>query len=437
MGKITKRSVDALHAEPDRDVFAWDTELRGFGVRAKPSGVKTFLIQYRNIEGRTRRLVLGQYGVLTPEIARHLARKKLATVAEGADPSADRHGVRVGMSVKEVCDWYLEQAEAGRLLGRNRRPIKASTLKSDRSRIETHIKPLLGARLVSRLTLNDVEGMQADIAAGKSARGRKKGRGGLSTGGPGVASRAISTLRALLGHAARLGIIGKNPAEGVRQLAVGSRKRRLSEEELRHLGRIMRQVGSDGEHPTGLAAIRLMLLTGFRRMEVLGLKRPWLSRTDHCIRFPDTKSGAQVRALGEAAIDCIEAQPTQVGSLFVFPADWGEGHFIGVVRVLDRVCRKARLEDVTPHVLRHTFASVAGDLGFSELTIAGLLGHSAHGITQKYVHLDTALVVAADRVSMEIAIMLDGRASAERPATTTGQHLALARAVRPPSAEGS
>jgi hypothetical protein len=124
MAKITKRAVDALQAAPDRDVFAWDTELRGFGVRAKPSGVKTFFIQYRNIEGRTRRLVLGQYGVLTPEIARNLARKKLTAVADGADPSADPHGVRVGMSVKEVCDWYLEQAETGRLLGRNRRPIK-------------------------------------------------------------------------------------------------------------------------------------------------------------------------------------------------------------------------------------------------------------------------------------------------------------------------
>ena len=95
-------------------------------------------------------------------------------------------------------------------------------------------------------------------------------------------------------------------------------------------------------------------------------------------------------------MDCIEAQPVRAGSLFVFPADWGDGHFIGVVRVLDRICRKAKLEAVTPHVLRHTFASVAGDLGFSELTIAGLLGHSAHGVTQRYVHLDTALVVAAD-----------------------------------------
>ena len=264
---------------------------------------------------------------------------KQLTVAEGADPSADRHAVRAGMSVKEVCDWYLEQAEAGRLLGRNRRPIKASTLKMDRSRIETHIKPLLGARLVSGLSLRDVEGMQADIAAGKSARGRKKARGGRSTGGPGVASRAISTLRALLGHAARLSVIGSNPAEGVRQLAVGRRERRLSEVELCHLGRVMREAAAEGEHPTGLSAIRLMLLSGFRRMEALGLKQPWLSRNDHCVRFPDTKSGAQVRVLGEVAMDCIEAQTTRECSVFVFPADWGDGHFIGVVRVLQRICR--------------------------------------------------------------------------------------------------
>src|SRR6185295_7356397 len=100
------------------------------------------------------------------------------------------------------------EAEAGRLLGRNRRPIKASTLRVDRSRIETHIKPLVGSRAISGLTLGDVEGMQADIAAGKSARGRK-GRGGRATGGAGAASRTISTLRGLFGHVARLKIIQK------------------------------------------------------------------------------------------------------------------------------------------------------------------------------------------------------------------------------------
>ena len=112
----------------------------------------------------------------------------------------------------------------------------------DRSRIEVHIKPLMGVRLVSNLTLRDIEAMQADIAAGKSARGKKaKGRGGRSTGGPGVAGRSIATFRALLGHAARLGVIAKNPALGVRQIAVRKMKRRLGVDELRDLGKVMRQ----------------------------------------------------------------------------------------------------------------------------------------------------------------------------------------------------
>ena len=96
-------------------------------------------------------------------------------------------------------------------------------------------------------------------------------------------------------------------------------------------------------------------------------------RKKGAIRFPDTKSGAQTRVIGQAAVDLLLDQP-KTKSPFFFPADWGEGHFIGVVRVLDRICERAKIADVTPHTLRHTFASLAGDLGFSELTIAALLG---------------------------------------------------------------
>jgi hypothetical protein len=146
MSKLLKRAVDALDPQRDHDVFVWDGELRGFGVRVKPSGVKSYLIQYRNSEGRTRRLVLGQHGALTPETARNLALKKLAEVAEGKDPSAERHAARRDMTISDVCDWYLEEAKTGRLLGRRNRPIKASTLTNDRSRIQAHIKPLLGPK---------------------------------------------------------------------------------------------------------------------------------------------------------------------------------------------------------------------------------------------------------------------------------------------------
>lgn len=212
----------------------------------------------------------------------------------------------------------------------------------------------------------------------------------------------------MLNHARRLGIIEQSPANGVRVIASNKLKRRLSAGEIRHLGKIMKQMEREGEHPTGLAAIRVMLLTGFRRMEVLAMRKEWIEPDDNCVAFPDTKSGAQMRAAGDAAIIELMSQGQRSMSPYVFPADWGDGHFIGVVRVLDRVCAHAGLENVTPHVLRHTFASIAASLGFSELTISGLLGHGPRGVTQRYVHLDAALVIAADQIAAEIARLLDG-----------------------------
>lgn len=406
MTKLTKRHVDALKSRSDREVFAWDGEMRGFGVRVKPSGLKTYLVQYRNEEGRTKRLVLGQHGILTPEQARDLARQKLAAVARGEDPSAERHAARAGMTVAEICDWYLEEARAARLLGRNRRPIKEATLRSDESRIKKHIKPLLGPRIVRKLILADVEKMQADIMAGKTAKGRKKGRGGQTTGGAGAASRSVSTLRAIFGHAHRLKLIEANPAWGVRQIANQRKERHLSFEELQTLGKVMRTCMAEGEHPKGIAATRFILMTGFRRLEALGLQHPWVSRGEQCVRFPDTKTGAQIRPIGKTAIEVIAAQPRIEDSPYVFPADVGEGHFIGLVRILQRICDRAEISGITPHVLRHTFATVAAELGFSELTIAGLLGHASQGVTQRYVHLDKALVLAADQVSAKIAELL-------------------------------
>jgi hypothetical protein len=137
---------------------------------------------------------------MTVEQAHDEARIKLGAVAHGNDP-AEEAGPRETITVAEVCDWYLAEAEAGRILGRRNRPIKPSTLAMDRSRIETHIKPLIGRRQVRTLKIADVSGMQADIAAGKTAKPRGEGRGGVTTGGTGVAARTVSTLQSLLAHA--------------------------------------------------------------------------------------------------------------------------------------------------------------------------------------------------------------------------------------------
>jgi integrase len=276
----------------------------------------------------------------------------------------------------------------------------------DRSRINTHIRPLIGSKRVHRLCLVDIEAMQADVAAGKTAKPRVGSRGGATTGGAGVAARTVSTLHSILEHAVRRCLIDKNPGRGVRRIAGEARDRRLSLTEIRRLGNAIRSAEAYGEHPVGLAAIKLLLMTGFRRMECLALEWAWVDLDQSCVRFPDTKSGAQVRVIGRATAELIAFQPMLEGSRYVFPADRGDGHFVGVVRVLGRVCAEAKLAGVTPHILRHTFASVAAELGFSELTIAALLGHSARGITQRYVHIDEATRLAADRAAEEMAKVL-------------------------------
>jgi integrase len=185
----------------------------------------------------------------------------------------------------------------------------------------------------------------------------------------------------------------------------------------------MRAAEAEGENRTGIAAARALLLTGCRKMEILALPWGWLDARARCIRFSDTKSGAQLRPIGAAAADHLDGQPKRDDCHWVFPADRGDGHFVGLPRVLDRLCARSGLADVTVHTLRHSFAAVAAELGFSELTIAGLLGHSVPGVTARYAHVpDSALVAAADRVAARIAAALDGKDDADVVPLRTAQH---------------
>jgi integrase len=421
MPKIAKRSVDAfMRAGPDvEDRWLWDEgdgALKGFGVRMSPTGVASYLVQYRNLEGDTRRLVLGRVTVLTPDQAREAAEETLYKVKKGQDPSAERRKQRNALTVGEMCDWYHEGAAAGRILGRKGRPIKASTLALDRSRIERHIKPLIGRRAASAVTEKDIRDLQADIAAGKTARPRPaEGRAGVTKGGRGVAARTLRMLAAIFEHGRRDGLVDNNPVRGVRRFADGKRKRALSLDELAALGKAMRETYAEGKSPTGIAVARALALTGCRKTEILALTCDQFDPNAHCIRFADTKSGPDIRPLGAAAVRHLVHQTEHAVGVWMFPADRGGGHFVGVRRVLKDLCAGAGLSGVTPHTLRHTFASVAGSLNYSKLTIAGLLGHAARGVTEDYVHLapDDALLAAANAVAARIAAALDGTAGAK------------------------
>lgn len=267
-----------------------------------------------------------------------------------------------------------------------------------------------------------MERFQTDVAEGKTAKSKKeKGRGTVPRGGRGAASRATALLGTMLEYARRCGVIKDNPAQGIHKFPDGKRTRFLSCDEITALGRVMNEAAAEGENPIGLAAIRALLLTGCRRTEILAL--PWASLDirSRCIRFGDTKSGAQLRPIGAAAVDHLAAQPQRDDSPWVFPANHGDGHSIGAPRVLARLCARADIDGVTLHTLRHSFAATAAELGFSELTIAGLLGHSVPGVTARYAHIpDSALLAAADRVSARIAAALDQKDEADVvPQTST------------------
>jgi integrase len=407
MPKLTKRVIDTLRPSSGlREIFAWDSELRGFGVRIMPSGIGSYIVKYRNREGRQRKLALGRVGSLTPDEARALARQHFARVAGGADPSAERRAIREAITVAELCDLYLEDA-AGR--------VKPSTLAMDRSRIEVHVKPLIGSRGVAALTGEDLERLQNDIVAGRSAKPRREqGRGGVARGGKGAASRTLGMLGTVLEFARRKKIIVTNPSREVEKLPDGRQTRFLAIDEIARLGAALRSLEAGGASPAGLAAIRFLLLSGCRRMEALALPLAWVDWGARCIRFQDSKgiraremgSRTDLRPLGGAALAVLQAVPRQVGTPWAFPATRGEGHFVGLPKLLKRARATASLDDetITVHVLRHSFGATAAGMGYSELTIAGLLGHRVAGVTARYAHVpDAALLAAADSVATRIA----------------------------------
>jgi site-specific recombinase XerD len=175
----------------------------------------------------------------------------------------------------------------------------------------------------------------------------------------------------------------------------------------------MRQALAEGWSRTGIAAVRGLLLTGTRKSELIASPRRWFDLKARALRLGDAKNDAapaRLRPLGRAAVEHFAAQP-EAGE-YMFPAERGDGHFVGAYRLTKRLVARAGINKrVTPHILRHTYGSIATELGYSELTVKGLIGHAKVGTTQLYMHMpDPALLMAADRVAARIAAALDGGA---------------------------
>lgn len=240
--RISKRTVDGAQPEAARYVL-WDADLKGFGLRVTPQGTKTYIARYRVGGGRAgqlRQMVVGRHGPLTADEARGEAKAILAAAARGGDPQADRSKVRADLTVSELCDLYLSDGIGTK---------KASTIYTDKSRIERHIKPLLGRKRVNAITLGDVERFMHDVAQGKTAsvvkptlRQIKAGEAEKGTptrkrtdpvarGGKGTASRTAGLLGGIFSFAVRQGLRPDNPTVGLQRFRDRKAERFLPEQQ--------------------------------------------------------------------------------------------------------------------------------------------------------------------------------------------------------------
>lgn len=443
MPKLTKRAVDAADAR-ETEVFLWDSEVRGFGVRIKPSGVKSFVLKYR-VGSTTKRFTIGKAGSpYTVEQARERAGQLLRGLKDGVDPAQAKVEDRRAITVAELVDLYLADGPA---LKPNK---KASSWATDRSVFTRHVKPLLGRKLARAVTTEDVARFQADVAAGKTAAVEKTGPRGVArvTGGRRVA--ALST--AVLGAAFQFGIdtkrLTENPARGVPLLQTDKRERFLSVREFAALGEALLRMEEDGSVNSTMAdAARLLMLSGARRDEVLGLQWAWVDLERSCLRLPTegSKTGQKVVPLGAPALEILARRRAlrpkpQKGddgraapsSPFVFPGSRGEGHSTGLARKWAEV--KARAEEVGReevergdaaepidlsgvrlHDLRHSFASFAIARGAALFVVGKVLGHRQNRTTEGYAHLaDNPLRAVAEDTSEQIAAAMQPRRAASR-----------------------
>jgi integrase len=388
MPKLTKRVIDAIKPASDHDVFRWDAELRGFGLRVKPTGVKSYILQYRTMTGVSRRVTIGQHGRLTADEARTQAKIQLGRVARGDDPAAEKANARDGISFAAFAERYFSDHAATKK--------KPSSVRMDRINLQKHILPVLGRKRLDTLGRADV------IRLHQSMRDT-----------PGAANRCFALLSKMMNLAERWGDRpdGSNPCRHVEKYRENKRNRFLSAAELARLGAACQRCEQDGTiSPSFLALVRLLIFTGARLSEIQKAQWDWVDFETGVLRLPDSKTGAKLIMLPAPALEVLARQVRVDGNPYIITGENGR-YLVNVWKQWAILREVAQLKDVRLHDLRHSFASIGAAGGMSLNIIGGLLGHRQTQTTLRYAHLAAdPLRAAANQIAGAIAATMNPKA---------------------------
>ncbi|MCY4230947.1 MAG: tyrosine-type recombinase/integrase [Alphaproteobacteria bacterium] len=377
--RLTKRSVDAL--EPGRkDAIFWDRDLAGFGVRVHATGRKLCIVQSRGPAG-LKQATLGPVGERTVEEYRREAAAAIDRIKRGEDPIPPEPEP----TVADLAVLCLKDHVAAR--------CKPATAENYRKSIDGHILPALGSKALKDVVLEDAANLHHALR-----------------GTPAAANQAIWVLSKMFSLAESWEMVppGRNPCRHIRHYRATPRERFLTPDEFRRVGDALKAFEARGSMlPSAIAAIRLLMLTGCRKGEVLTLRWTDVDLNAGELHLPDAKSGPRAVQLPPPAVWLLENLPRREGNPFVFPGRIADGHYSA--GALDHawlaVRKAAKLEDVRIHDLRHSFASRALALGETLPVIGKLLGHNDIETTARYAHLaQDSVHEAAERIASSIAM---------------------------------
>lgn len=384
--KLTDVMVKELLVPETGNRISYDSEVGGFGVRITSRGVRAFVLTYW-INGAQRRYTIGRHPAWRVKQARERAGILKRQVDGGGDPLSERLAARQAPTVAELCDDWLSRPAAKSLRSYSEYERK----------IKRDINPKLGRKKAADITRRDIEDLHHEM----SDR-------------PYQANRILALLSVLFNHAVRDEVRADNPVKGVRRYHEEKRERYLSPEELQRLISVLNE-----SKAATADIIRLLLLTGARRSEASQMRwqdvdlgqGTWTKPSAH------TKQRKVHKVpLSPAALEVLRRLRAGAGleEVYVFPGRTRNGPRRRLNKYWATICKKAKLESVRIHDLRHTHASILASSGLSLPIIGQLLGHTQVSTTARYAHLfDDPLRTATGRVGAVYEALADGKTPAE------------------------
>ncbi|MYE59807.1 MAG: tyrosine-type recombinase/integrase [Alphaproteobacteria bacterium] len=378
--RLTDAGIARLRPEA-REYTVWDMNIAGLGVRVRPSGSRTF-IYHRKTPGGMTKMSLGPAGLRKVEDVRRDCLETAAGAVEACDAASD-----AGRSARPLFrdftagPWKAACFDHG----------KPSTQKGLRSALKSQLLPAFGTCRLDRITRSMV----------------LRWFEGYSRTAPGGANKALDLLRGILYHAIVCGHIETNPTRGIKRNPGRKLTRFLSREEIARLHRVLdRYAEGSRSQAQQTDIIRLLLLTGCRKGEIVRLRRDEV-RGDR-LQLRDSKTGPRTIILNAEAQEILDRRMQETDSPWVFPsASDSSRPRARHASLWYAIRREAGIEDVRLHDLRHTVASQAVLNGVPLIVAARLLGHRNMRMTMRYAHVgDREIEAAAERVGQVIAELL-------------------------------